>query len=140
MDSKGRKFFFGKYKGKYINDIIVNDTQYITWSMKNIDWFWYNHDEVELYKKQIKLGKKPKNQYELIMENIKQEEILKKQLQDDYFIDKKLNTGVIDYNKDWTQVESFRDKYLIVRFIFDTFDDIKLITNFTANTEKTSIR
>ena len=74
MDSKGRKFFFGKYKGKYINDIIVNDTQYITWSMKNIDWFWYNHDEVELYNKQIKLGKKPKNQYELIMENIKQEE------------------------------------------------------------------
>ena len=74
MDSKGRKFFFGKYKGKYINDIIINDTQYITWSMKNIDWFWYNHDEVELYKKQIKLGKKPKNQYELIMENIKQEE------------------------------------------------------------------
>lgn len=73
MDSKGRKFFFGKYKGKYINDIIVNDTQYITWSMKNIDWFWYNHDEVELYKQQIKLGKKPKNQYELIMENIKQE-------------------------------------------------------------------
>lgn len=74
MDSKGRKFFFGKYKGKYINDIIINDTQYITWSMKNIDWFWYNHDEVELYKRQIKLGKKPKNQYELIMENIKQEE------------------------------------------------------------------
>lgn len=74
MDNKGRKFFFGKYKGKYINDIIVNDTQYITWSMKNIDWFWYNHDEVELYKQQIKLGKKPKNQYELIMENIKQEE------------------------------------------------------------------
>ena len=74
MDSKGRKFFFLKYKGKYINDIIVNDTQYITWSMKNIDWFWYNHDEVELYKKQIKLAKKPKNQYELIMENIKQEE------------------------------------------------------------------
>lgn len=74
MDSKGRKFFFGKYKGKYIKDIIVNDTQYITWSMKNIDWFWYNHDEVELYKRQIKLGKKPKNQYELIMETMKQEE------------------------------------------------------------------
>ena len=74
MDSKGRKFFFGKYKGKYINDIIVNDTQYITWSMKNIDMLKYNQDEVELYKKQIKHGKKPKNQYELIMENIKQEE------------------------------------------------------------------
>lgn len=74
MDSKGRKFFFGKYKGKYIKDIIVNDTQYITWSMKNVNWFWYNHDEVELYKRQIKLGKKPKNQYELIMETMKQEE------------------------------------------------------------------
>lgn len=74
MDSKGRKFFFGKYKGKYIKDIIVNDTQYITWSMKNVDWFWYNHDEVELYKRQIKLGKRPKNQYELIMETMKQEE------------------------------------------------------------------
>ena len=61
-------------------------------------------------------------------------------LQDDYFIDKKLNEGVIDYNKDWTQIESFRDKYLVVRFIFDTFEDIKLITNFTANTEKISIR
>ncbi len=74
MDSKGRKFFFGKYKGKYIKDIIVNDTQYITWSMKNVNWFWYNHDEVELYKRQIKLGKRPKNQYELIMETMKQEE------------------------------------------------------------------
>ena len=63
-----------------------------------------------------------------------------KELQDDYFIDKKLNEGVIDYDKDWTQIESFRDKYFVVRFIFDTFEDIKLITNFTANTEKISIR
>lgn len=73
-DKNGRKFFFGKYKGRYINDIIVNDTQYITWSMKNISWFWYNQDEVELYKKQLKKGVKPKNQYELIMESIKREE------------------------------------------------------------------
>ena len=63
-----------------------------------------------------------------------------KQLQDNYFIDKKLNPAVIDYNKDWTQIESFRDKYLVVRFIFDKFVDIKLITNFSANTEKFSIR
>ena len=73
MDNKGRKFFFGKYKGKYIKDIIINDTQYITWSMKNVDWFWYNNEEVELYKKQIKKGIKPKNQYELIMETLKNE-------------------------------------------------------------------
>lgn len=63
-----------------------------------------------------------------------------KQLQSEYFIDKKLNNAVIDYNKNWTQIESFRDKYLVVRFIFDTFADIKLITNFTTNTEGFSIR
>ena len=74
MDSKGRKFFFGKYKGKYIKDIIVNDTQYITWTMKNVSWFRYNNDEVELYKKQFKANNKPKNQYEIIMENLKEEE------------------------------------------------------------------
>lgn len=73
-DNKGRKFFFGKYKGRYIKDIIINDTQYITWSMKNISWFWYNKEEVDLYKKQIRKGYKPKNQYELIMESLKKEE------------------------------------------------------------------
>ena len=63
-----------------------------------------------------------------------------RQLQSEYFIDKKLNNAVIDYNKDWTQIENFRDKYLVIRFIFDTFADVKLITNFTANTEGLSIR
>ena len=42
--------------------------------MKNITWMWYNEEEVNLYKKQIKKGVKPKNQYELIMESIKKEE------------------------------------------------------------------
>lgn len=73
MDNKGRKFFFGKYKGKYIKDIIVNDTQYVTWSMKNVNWFWYNDEEVELYKQQIKTHK-PKNQYEIVMEDIERDE------------------------------------------------------------------
>lgn len=73
MDSKGRKFFFGKYKGKYIKDIIVNDTQYVTWSMKNVNWFWYNNEEVDLYKRQIK-NHKPKTQYEIVMEDIKKDE------------------------------------------------------------------
>lgn len=73
MDSKGRKFFFGKYKGKFIKDIIVSDTQYITWSMKNVNWFWYNNEEVDLYKRQIK-NHKPKTQYEIVMEDIKKDE------------------------------------------------------------------
>lgn len=71
--NKGRKFFFGKYKGKYIKDIIVNDTQYITWSMKNVRWFWFNHDEVELYKKQIR-SKRQMTQYDYIMSTIKKED------------------------------------------------------------------
>lgn len=70
---KGRKFFFGKYKGRYIKDIIVNDTQYITWSMKNVKWFWFNRDEVELYKQQIK-NKKHLTQYDIVMASIKKEE------------------------------------------------------------------
>lgn len=63
-----------------------------------------------------------------------------KELQDEYFIDKKLNNAIIDFNKDWTQIESFRDKYLVVRFIFNKFADIKLITNFTINDETISLR
>ena len=73
MDNKDRKFFFGKYKGKYIKDIIINDTQYITWSMKNVNWFWYNNEEVELYKQQFK-NHKPKTQYEIVMEDIERDE------------------------------------------------------------------
>lgn len=61
-------------------------------------------------------------------------------LQDEYFIDKKLNPNVIDFQKDWTQIENFRDKYLVVRFIFDNFANVKLITNFTLNTETRSLR
>lgn len=74
VTKRGRRFFFGKYKGRYINDIIINDTQYITWSMKNVKWFWFNKEEVELFKNQIRNGVAPKNQYELVMESIKREE------------------------------------------------------------------
>ena len=47
--NNGRKFFFGKYKGSFIKDIIVNDTQYITWTMKYISVFWYYNEVVELF-------------------------------------------------------------------------------------------
>jgi hypothetical protein len=63
-----------------------------------------------------------------------------KQFQDKYFIDKVLNNAVINFNKDWTQIENFSDKYLVVRLIFDKFADIKLITNFTVNDETISLR
>ena len=64
VTNNGRKFFFGKYKGKFIKDIIVSDTQYITWTMKNVNWFWYNKEEVDLYKQQF-INHKPKTQYEI---------------------------------------------------------------------------
>jgi hypothetical protein len=60
--------------------------------------------------------------------------------QQDYYIDKVINVNTIDVNKDWTQVESFRDKYLVLRLIFDNFDDVKLILNYSAELEKPSYR
>lgn len=60
--------------------------------------------------------------------------------QDEYFIDKIINPLSIDFNKDWTQLESFRDKYLVIRLIFDNFDNIKLITNYSIEPETESKR
>lgn len=63
-------------------------------------------------------------------------------VQSEYFIDKVLNTLSLDLNKDWTQLESFRDKYLVVRLIFDNFADtvpnVKLITNYSVENEQQS--
>lgn len=58
--------------------------------------------------------------------------------QSQYYIDKILNESTLDINKDWTQLESFRDKYLVVRLIFDNFADKKLITNFSVENEQMS--
>ena len=63
-----------------------------------------------------------------------------KDLQNEYYIDKIINNDTINYNKDWTQLESFRDKYLIIRLIFDKFDDIKLLLNYSIENEKQSFR
>ena len=57
-----------------------------------------------------------------------------------HYIDKELNTSTLNVNKDWTQLESFRDKYLVVRYIFDKFADKKLITNFSIENEQQSFR
>lgn len=61
-------------------------------------------------------------------------------LQDDYYIDKVVNEDSIDYDKDWTELESFRDKYLVVRLIFDNFDDVKLLLNYSVENEVQSFR
>lgn len=59
-------------------------------------------------------------------------------LQPEYFIDKVINNDAININKNWSELQSFRDKYLVTRLIFDNFDSIRLITNFTDEEETTS--
>lgn len=54
------------------------------------------------------------------------------------YIDKELNENSIDFNKSWNQQESFRDKYLGIRLIFDKFADKKLITNYSIESEDPS--
>lgn len=60
-------------------------------------------------------------------------------LQNVYYVDKVLNTETLDYNKQWYELESFRDKYLAIRLIFDKFANKKLITNFSIETEDPSL-
>ncbi len=61
-------------------------------------------------------------------------------LQDEYYTDKVVNTDSLDINKNWEQLESFRDKYLGIRLIFDKFEDVKLILNYSIETENESFR
>lgn len=60
-------------------------------------------------------------------------------IQPAYFTDKVVNPFAFT-PKDWTQLESFRDKYLIIRLTFDNFSNIQLTTNYTIETESASYR
>jgi len=55
-------------------------------------------------------------------------------------IDKVINTSSISFTKDWFDLQPLRDKYLIIRFIFDNLDDVKLTTNYTFEIENKSFR
>ncbi len=61
----------------------------------------------------------------------------KSSLQDEYFI-KIVNTDKINFNKSWFEVEPLKDKYLVVRLIFDTFDDVKLVFSSSLETQNVS--
>lgn len=61
-------------------------------------------------------------------------------LQDDYFIDKVLNTSSLDPDKDWTELEPFKDSYLAVRLIFDNFVNAKLLMNYNIENSTQSFR
>ncbi|MBV1929649.1 MAG: hypothetical protein KUG81_09085, partial [Gammaproteobacteria bacterium] len=57
-----------------------------------------------------------------------------------YFIDKVINPASITGTKDWTQAESFRGKFLVVRLIFDNFDSVQLTTRYSLSSEQESKR
>lgn len=61
-------------------------------------------------------------------------------LKTEYYIDKVLNNSALDYSKDWYDLQSFRDKYLVVRLIFDNFENTRLVTNFTEEMDYKSFR
>lgn len=58
------------------------------------------------------------------------------QMQGNYYIDKIINSAAISYSKSWNQLESFRDKFLVVRLIFDTFDTNKRLTFYYSYLQK----
>lgn len=57
-----------------------------------------------------------------------------------YPIDKVPNLNVIDLNKAWDEVESFRDKFLIMRFKFNNFVDVKLTSHYFIESQTRSER
>ena len=61
-------------------------------------------------------------------------------IQNAYFTDKVVNTANINYNKPWSELESLRDKFIIIRLKFDNFDDVNLIFNYGLITESVSNR
>ncbi len=61
-------------------------------------------------------------------------------MQREYFIDKIVNEDSISYDKDWIQLEMLRDKYLVIRLIFDNFDDTKLVFSTAVEEQLKSLR
>lgn len=62
-------------------------------------------------------------------------------LDTDEFIDKVLFEPSLDPQKDWTELEAFRDKFMIVRLYFSNpTQDVKLTTNYTIENEQQSFR
>jgi hypothetical protein len=57
-----------------------------------------------------------------------------------YFADKILNPPALDFSKEWSEREPFRDKFLIIRFKFDKFDNVNMILKFMMEQERQSIR
>lgn len=106
----------------YVDDRIDNDTTSITISRIEKDWLVNDLRDVSV-----------NTTTPLFIKNLIY-------FQNRYFIDKIINPTRIDVNKNWMEMESFRDKFLVVRLIFDTFDDTRLIMNFSIQDTENSER
>lgn len=60
----------------------------------------------------------------------------KEKLVGEVSIDKVLNTDTIDFNKPWSDKVPLKGKYLGIRLIFNTFEDVTLLFNYSAEAEK----
>lgn len=57
-----------------------------------------------------------------------------------YPIDKVVRNSDIDFNKDWSQIESFRSKFVVIRLKFDNFATVKLTTRYSIEGQQISGR
>lgn len=59
-----------------------------------------------------------------------------------YFIDKVIDSSVINMNKEWYELQNFRDKYLVIRLKYSNFnfDSDYLITRYILSNEQLSLR
>jgi len=57
-----------------------------------------------------------------------------------YPIDKVVNPASISLAKPWQDLQNFRDKYVVIRLKFDSFDYVNLIMNYSLETEQNSSR
>ena len=61
-------------------------------------------------------------------------------IKSNYFIDKVVNTSNVSFTKSWEQLQSLRDKFIVIRLKFDNFDDVNLMLNYSLETEQDSNR
>lgn len=107
----------------YLNQQITNNSNFSVIDKNEKDWLINDFRDIRVI-------------YDLPIWNSNFEDV---QANENGYMDKTLNTITLDENKSWNELESFRDKYLVIRLIFDNFTDIKLSTNYTNENEQESM-
>ena len=57
------KFTFGKFKGKFVSDVIESDPHYVKWASDNVEWFNLDSDLKDKLAKALKKVSKKRNSY-----------------------------------------------------------------------------